>query len=181
MKWSIHQLHQFHHKEMVIDEYVDVSDLKEIDNLIRDISPVHVQGRADIGSKKFTFHLQVSGTMVLPCSRTLVDVSYPFSIETTETFFMNDYDAVSTDEDTHLVKDETVDLLPIVKELILLEIPLQIFAEEETVQDGAPQSGEGWEVIKEERWEEMAEEQAKQKIDPRLAALAKFFDKEQKE
>ena len=53
--------------------------------------------------------------------------------------------------------------------------------EEETVQDGAPQSGEGWEVIKEERWEEMAEEQAKQKIDPRLAALAKFFDKEQKE
>jgi uncharacterized protein len=177
MKWTVHQLHQFRHKEMAIDEYVDVSDLKEIDKLIRDISLVHVHGKADIGSTKFTFHLQVSGTMVLPCSRTLVDVSYPFSIETTETFFMNDYDVVSTEEDSHLVKDDTVDLLPIVKELILLEIPMQIFAEEETVQDGAPQSGEGWEVIKEEQWNAIIEERTKQKIDPRLAALAKFFDK----
>lgn len=181
MKWTIHQLHQFRHKEMAIDEYVDVSDLKEIDKLIRDISLVHVQGKADIGSTKFTFHLQVSGTMVLPCSRTLVDVSYPFSIETTETFFMNDYDVVSTEEDTHLVKDDKVDLLPIVKELILLEVPLQIFAEEGTVQDGAPQSGEGWEVIKEEQWNAMIEERAKQKVDPRLAALAKFFDKDKNE
>jgi uncharacterized protein len=181
MKWTVHQLQQFHHREMVIDEYVDVSDLKQVDTLIRDISPVHVQGKADIGSTKFTFHFSVSGTMVLPCSRTLVDVSYPFSIETTETFFMNDYDIVSTDEDTHLVKNETVDLLPIIKELILLEIPLQVFAEEGTAQDGAPQSGEGWEVIQEDRWEEMVEEQAKQKIDPRLAGLAKFFDKDKKE
>ena len=92
MKWTVHQLQQFQHREMPIDEYVDVSDLKQIDTLIRDISPVHVQGKADIGSTKFTFHLSVSGTMVLPCSRTLVDVSYPFSIETTETFFTNDYD-----------------------------------------------------------------------------------------
>ncbi|EZP77933.1 hypothetical protein H839_04324 [Parageobacillus genomosp. 1] len=181
MKWTVHQLQQFQHREMAIDEYVDVSDLKQIDALIRDISPVHVQGKADIGSTKFTFHLSVSGTMVLPCSRTLVDVSYPFSIETTETFFTNDYDIVSTDEDTHLVKNETVDLLPIIKELILLEIPLQVFAEEETAQDGAPQSGEGWEVIQEDRWEEMEAERTKQKIDPRLAGLAKFFDKDKQE
>ncbi|MCZ0755542.1 YceD family protein [Anoxybacillus sp. J5B_2022] len=170
MKWSIHQLHQLQAKGLAIEETVDVSDLKQIDKFIRDISPVHVEGRADIGATKFTFHLTIEGTMVLPCSRTLVDVSYPFTIQTTETFFLNDYD-VNPDEDTHLVQGDSIDLLPIVKELVLLEIPMQVFAEE-TVQGGAPQSGVGWEVI--------TEEQAKNKIDPRLAGLAKFFEQKDK-
>lgn len=169
MKWSVHQLHQLQTKGLAIDETVDVSDLKQIDKMIRDISPVHVEGRADIGVTKFTFHLTIEGTMVLPCSRTLVDVSYPFTIHTTETFFLNDYD-VNPDEDTHLVQGDSIDLLPIVKELVLLEIPLQVFAEGDNVQ-GAPQSGVGWEVI--------TEEQVKNKIDPRLASLAKFFDKKE--
>jgi uncharacterized protein len=172
VKWSIHQLHQLQNKGLTIHETVDVSDLKQIDKLIRDISPVHIEGRADISATKFTFHLTIEGTMVLPCSRTLVDVSYPFTIHTTETFFLNDYD-VTTDEDTHLIEGETVDLLPVVKELILLEIPLQIFSEEENVQGGEPQSGVDWEVI--------TEEQAKNKIDPRLAGLAKFFEKKERE
>lgn len=107
--------------------------------------------------------------MVLPCSRTLVDVSYPFTIQTTETFFLNDYD-VNPDEDTHLVQGDSIDLLPIVKELVLLEIPMQVIAEQ-PAEGGAPQAGVGWEVI--------TEEQLKEKIDPRLAGLAKFF--EQKE
>lgn len=169
MKWTIHQLHQLQAKGLAIEETVDVSDLKQIDKLIRDISPVHVEGRADIGATKFTFHLTIEGTMVLPCSRTLVDVSYPFTIQTTETFFLNDYD-VNPDEDTHLVQGDSIDLLPIVKELVLLEIPMQVFAEEPS-EGGAPQAGVGWEVI--------TEEQSKEKIDPRLAGLAKFF--EQKE
>ncbi|ANB60378.1 YceD family protein [Anoxybacteroides amylolyticum] len=169
MKWSIHQLHQLQAKGLAIEETVDVSDLKQIDKLIRDISPIHVEGRADISATKFTFHLTIEGTMVLPCSRTLVDVSYPFTIQTTETFFLNDYD-VDPDEDTHLVQGDSIDLLPIVKELVLLEIPMQVFAEQ-PAEGGAPQAGVGWEVI--------TEEQLKEKIDPRLAGLAKFF--EQKE
>ncbi|WP_027408240.1 YceD family protein [Anoxybacteroides tepidamans] len=171
MKWSIHQLHQLQAKGLVIDETVDLSDLKQIDRSIRDISPVRVTGRADIGATKFTFHLTIEGTMVLPCSRTLVDVSYPFTVQTTETFFLNDYD-VNNDEDTHLVQGDAIDLLPIVKELVLLEVPMQVFCEADG-QEGAPQSGAGWEVI--------TEEQAKNKIDPRLAGLAKFFDKDKKE
>jgi uncharacterized protein len=171
MKWSIHQLHQSQAKGLVIDETVDLSDLKQMDRSIRDISPVHVSGRADIGSTKFTFHLTIEGAMVLPCSRTLVDVSYPFSIQTTETFFLNDYD-VNEEEDTHLVHGDSIDLLPIVKELVLLEVPMQVFCEAEG-QGGAPQSGTGWEVI--------TEEQRKNKIDPRLAGLAKFFEQNEKE
>jgi uncharacterized protein len=172
VKWTIHQLHQLQNKGLTIDETVDVSDLKQVDKSIRDVSPVHIEGRADLSSTKFTFHLSIKGTMVLPCSRTLVDVLYPFEIHTTETFLLNDYD-YTTDEDSHVVQGEIIDLLPIVKELILLEVPMQIFSKDENVEGAAPQSGKDWEVI--------TEEQVKDKIDPRLAGLAKFFEKKNQE
>jgi len=168
VKWTIHQLHQMQHKGLIIDEKVDMSDLKQVDKTIRDISPVHIQGRADLSSTKFTFHLKISGEMVLPCSRTLVDVVYPFEIITTETFLLKDYD-YAADEDTHVVQGEVIDLTPIIKELILLEVPMQVFASEENIEGAAPQSGKDWEVV--------TEEQLKNKIDPRLAGLAKFFEK----
>jgi uncharacterized protein len=172
VKWTIHQLHQLQNKGLTIDETIDVSDLKQVDKSIRDVSPVHIEGRADLSSTKFTFHLSIKGTMVLPCSRTLVDVLYPFEIHTTETFLLNDYD-YTTDEDPHVVQGEIIDLLPIVKELILLEVPMQIFSKDENVEGAAPQSGKDWEVI--------TEEQVKDKIDPRLAGLAKFFEKKNQE
>ncbi|KJE26620.1 hypothetical protein LG52_2023 [Geobacillus kaustophilus] len=179
MKWTVQQLRRFQHKEMAIDETVDVSDLKQIDTLIRDISPVHVRGKADVGSAKFTFHLTLSGTMVLPCSRTLVDVTYPFSIQTTETFFADGSGIVKTDEDIHMVAGDTIDLNPIIRELILLEIPLQLIAEGPVV-GGAPQHGEGWDVLSEEEWEKAMQEREK-KVDPRLAGLAKFFEEKREE
>ncbi|MEC5188469.1 YceD family protein [Geobacillus thermodenitrificans] len=180
MKWTVQQLRRFQHKEMTIDETIDVSDLKQIDTLIRDISLVRVQGKADIGSTKFTFHLTLSGTMVLPCSRTLVDVEYPFSIETTEVFLADGGDFVETDDDIHVVTGETIDLNQIIRELILLEIPLQLIANDPDA-DGAPQHGEGWDVLSEEQWEKAMEEQAENKVDPRLARLAKFFEEKNKE
>lgn len=180
MKWTVQQLRRFQHKEMAIDETVDVSDLKQIDTLIREISPVRVQGKADVGSTKFTFHLTLSGTMVLPCSRTLVDVAYPFSIKTTETFFADGGDFVETDEDTHIVTGETIDLNPVIRELILLEIPLQLIADDPAA-GGAPQHGEGWDVLSEEQWEKALEERTVNKVDPRLAGLAKFFEEKNEE
>ncbi len=45
-------------------EMVDVSELKEVEKDIREINPVHVTGRVDFGSGKFTFHLHITGSMV---------------------------------------------------------------------------------------------------------------------
>ncbi|MCH1623895.1 YceD family protein [Ferdinandcohnia quinoae] len=172
MKWSINQLNQLVHRGLTIDEIVDVSDLKELDKTIRDIKPVHVSGRGDLSSTKATFHLTISGTMILPCSRTLVDVNYPFEIQTTETFLLrqtSDFD-LESDEDVHQVRGEMIDLFPAIKENILLEIPIQIFCDHSNSEDAAPQSGKDWEVI--------SEDDKKNKIDPRLAGLAKFFEDE---
>ncbi|WP_226665856.1 YceD family protein [Metabacillus litoralis] len=170
MKWTISQLHQLQSKGLKIDEEVNVSDLVTSHKDIRDISPVNVIGRADLSSTKATFHLTITGSMVLPCSRTLVDVQYPFSIDTTETFLLKpaDYD---TEEDFHLVDGDVLDLTPIIKEIIILEIPIQVFCDDDKVEGAAPQSGKDWEVI--------SEEAQNNKVDPRLAGLAKFFENDE--
>lgn len=171
MKWSINQLNQLVHKGTItIDEVVDVSDIKELDKTIREISPVHVTGRGDLSSTKITFHLTISGNMILPCSRTLVDVKFPFEIDTTETFLLRQTSDFETEEDVHQVQGEIVDLIPIIKENILLEIPIQIFCDDSNSENAAPLSGKDWELI--------TEDDKKNKIDPRLAGLAKFFDNE---
>lgn len=78
-----------------------------------------------------TFDLHVEGTLVLPCARTLVDVHYPVDLKSTETFLLepSDYEGAE-DEEVHVAENEVIDLIPVMKELILLDIPMQVFSEE---------------------------------------------------
>ncbi|WP_342430495.1 YceD family protein [Neobacillus sp. FSL H8-0543] len=167
MKWTLSQLQKYRNKDFQIDEIIRVDEIKEIDQTIREVSPMHITGRGDIDSTKVTFHFKIEGHLVLPCSRTLVDVKLPINVETTETFLLQGSEYV-TEEEVYQVKGDIVDLMPVIREILLLEVPLQVFCEDVNHEDAAPQSGKDWEVIHEEG-------QSK-KIDPRLAGLAKFFD-----
>ncbi|RFU63385.1 YceD family protein [Peribacillus glennii] len=166
MQWTISQLQKLREKDLQIEETVDVADIKERDKQIREVSPIKVTGRADISSAKVTFHLHLSGHLILPCSRTLVDVKYPIDIDTTETFLLKAENYDLEDDDVTVVKGDVVDLIPVIKENLLLEIPMQVFCEDS--EDGAPMSGTDWAVV--------TEEESKQRVDPRLAGLSKFFD-----
>lgn len=167
MKWTLSQLQKYRNKDFPIDEIIRVDEVKQFDPTIRDVSPIHVTGRADIGSTKVTFHLNINGHFILPCSRTLVDILYPVNVETTETFLLqvSDYDV---EEEAYQVNGDVIDLMPVIREILLLEVPMQVFCEDFNSDEAAPQSGKDWQVINEE-------DQSK-KIDPRLAGLAKFFD-----
>ncbi|UCZ51841.1 YceD family protein [Bacillus shivajii] len=167
MKWSVQQLVAFKEKGLHVEESVDVSQVKEIDREIRDITPVQVKGDAIFSSHSVMFNLEISGKMVLPCARTLNDVEYPFTINASETFKLDQWATFEEDEEVHELEDNTVDLLPYVKERILLEKPMQVFSDKE--EGPAPQSGKGWEL--------KTKEEEKEKIDPRLKELEKFFDK----
>lgn len=153
-------------KDFLIDEIVNVDEIKKIDPNIRTASPMHITGRADIDSAKVTFHLTIKGHLVLPCSRTLVDVNLPIDVQTVETFLLKDFN-VETDEEVYQLKGDVIDLMPIIHEILILEIPMQVFCED-SKGEGAPQSGKGWEVIQ--------EQEQKEQIDPRLAGLAQFFN-----
>jgi DUF177 domain-containing protein len=169
LKWSLSQLQKYRNKDFSIDETIRVDEITQADPTIRDVLPIHVTGRADIGSAKVIFHLQIKGALILPCSRTLVDVNYPINVETTETFLLHAADH-AVEEEAIQVKGDVIDLMPVIREILLLEVPMQVFCDDDDgSEEAAPQSGNDWEVIHEG-------DQVK-KIDPRLAGLAKFFDK----
>lgn len=173
MKWTVVQLRKFRDDGMEINQTVKVTeDLMKRDPEIRGVSPIHVVGNAEIGSQNATFHLHLTGKLILPCSRTLVDVEYPIDIRSTETFILNPLENnLSESEEIHEAVGGIVDLLPVVEELLLLEIPLQVFSEE-ALNDKMFQAGQDWKVLTEEQYRF---EQQKEKIDPRLAGLANLL------
>ncbi|WP_042356356.1 YceD family protein [Bacillus rubiinfantis] len=172
MKWSISQLQKYRNKDFTFDEVIQVDDLQQDDSTIRKVSPMRISGRGDIDATKITFHFKIEGYLILPCSRTLVDVKFPINVETTETFLLQDA-IMQLEEDVHHVRGEMIDLKPIIREILLLEVPMQVFCEDDQSEDAAPQSGKDWEVI--------SEEAVPQKVDPRLAGLAKFFEDNQQD
>ncbi|WP_445661402.1 YceD family protein [Bacillus sp. FSL K6-3431] len=175
MKWTVTELQKFRDSKLKMDEIIDVAkELKQTDPEIRDMSPVHVTGRVDIDSQKAIFHIHLSGTMVLPCSRTLVDVDYPIDVNAMETFLLNPLDKNLDETNQYYVAEAgMIDLQPVIEELLLLEIPMQIFAEDVENDHSLPQ-GKGWELMTEEQLENEREN----KIDPRLAGLADLFKSE---
>ncbi|CAM3959198.1 YceD family protein [Alkalicoccus chagannorensis] len=170
MKWSIQQLLGFRGEELSLDESVDVSEVRNADREIREISSVHVKGSGSVTRELATFTLHISGTMTLPCARTLNDVEYPFSIDAVEAFQLSEWATFDEDEDVHELTSNTVDLMPYVRERILLEKPLRVFSDKP--EGPAPESGSGWELQAEQH------DQPEEKVDPRMAKLKQLFNDE---
>lgn len=171
MKWSLQQLSVAKRKPFTFEETIDLSSLKELNSEIRSVSPIKVKGEVVYSGSLLTFELDISGELVLPCSRSLADVKFPIELHESVLFHpTGEYVTASVDQDDiHFFEGETIDLIPAIEELVLLEIPIQVFAEED-VEGPAPKSGKDWELFK--------HDEEKKRIDPRLADLAKFFEKE---
>ena len=124
-------------KEILIDEdvYFDKEALKDTE--IIDLQGVKVQGKIYKNSMdEIYLYLKVIGTMILPCSRTLKPTEYKFETEIDE----------NIEENIENIKkmQKSIDILPIIWENILMEIPIRIInpeAEEIEIK------GEGWELI----------------------------------
>ncbi|WLD95047.1 DUF177 domain-containing protein [Alkalihalobacillus sp. AL-G] len=170
MKWSIQQLRSFQHKGLKIDETIKMEMIRDFDPEILELSPVHVKGNAEINQNRAVFHLTLTGEMTLPCAKTLVEVPYPFTIQSTEIFLFDPEHSVdANEEDIHVLEGNTVDLIPYIRENILLEKPLKIISPEPTNDPPAPPTGKGWDVVE--------ESEQREKVDPRMAELAKLLNK----
>lgn len=173
LKWSVIQLQKLRDKGLEMNETVVLEEeLKKLDSQIRGATPVKVTGKADMSSSRVTFHLTLEGALTLPCSRTLKDVHYPYHIESKETFLLNSngYDSEDDSGEVHQLEGDVLNLTPVIVELIVLEIPMQVYSEEALNEDEFHPSGQGWEVIDETK--------EKEKIDPRLAELSKLLQTE---
>jgi len=175
MKWVIHQLSKYREKGLTLDEYVNLDNVKERNQDVREISPVHVKGHCTFGAAQMTCHFHLSGTLILPCAGTWEDVEYPFEIESEEVFNWSETAIANAQayDNFHVVEGDVINVDPVLEELVLLEIPLQVYKE------GADQfrheGGAGWSYTTDEELED-TKDNDEPKLDPRLADLAKYFD-----
>ena len=89
--------------------------------------------------------------MVLPCAITLEDVNYPFCININEILSEWDLD----DEKYIKIINNSIDIMPIIWENIVMEIPLKVVSKSSKIK----MEGDGWRFISdEERNKAMAEE-----------------------
>ncbi len=165
MKWSRTQLLRAKNCTIDINESIDFDPAVFAKmHQIRGLQDVTVSGNIhyDTASERVFADLDIEGVMIVPCSITLADVEYDFHTKSLEVFSF----AKVEDEDIHEVKGDVVELLPVVFQLILMEVPLKVVSEDLKEYP----KGNGWEVVKEEDYVKAE----KKDIDPRLAKLKEF-------
>jgi len=94
-------------------------------------------------------NVDVEGVMVLPCALTLKPVDYPFAI----TISGEIDELMENFEENQRNFQNTIDILPIIWENILMEIPMRVVSEEAKNQD-INMSGDGWKFVTEEEDEQ---------------------------
>lgn len=166
MKWSRSDLQREPNGCITFDDTITFGpDAFERIDRLRGLRDVAVSGQLlyEPEEDRVDAHLDIEGVMIVPCSITMEDVEVPFSTSSDEvfTFVKNNQNS-----DVHECKGDVVELLPVIFQLILMEIPLKV------VKPGLKDypKGNGWEVVKEEEYRKAKADT----IDPRLAKLKEF-------
>ena len=89
-------------------------------------------------------NLYVEGVMVLPCAITLKPVNYPFNIEISGEI----EELMENFEEKDRNFKNSIDILPIIWENILMEIPMRVVSEE--ADSNIKKEGNGWKFVTEE-------------------------------
>lgn len=181
MKFTVNQIEKHSLlKPFAFDQEVDVSELEAMNNDIREIKPARIRGKCTVEGNEFVFTLNITGVMILPCARTLVDVPYSFDVDTVEIFSTAEY---LTDEEIeneiYPVEGDVIDLTPCILENIALAIPYRVFSKDKAAQDHSLLKGEGWELTLEEELDEY--EKKEKTIDPRLKKLETLLNNDKRE
>ena len=114
-------------------EKLDETELKDLKN-------VEVKGSIKRNlTDAFDITLNIQGIMVLPCALTLKPVDYPFTINVE-----GNLEELLQEIDNHNTLGNIVDILPIIWENILMEIPMRVISDDANIDEA---HGEGWQVI----------------------------------
>ena len=102
---------------------------------ILDMEKVNVKGNLTY-NEEYILKVNIKGEMTLPCSLTLEPVNYPFDIDIDE----NIDEFIENSKKTQ----KTIDILPIIWENILMEIPMKVISPNAK---NMKTKGDGWELI----------------------------------
>ena len=130
--------------ELIFNEVISLDEEMYKDTDIRSLSPLDVSINIHrVTDSDYSMDLNIKGTMILPCSVTLKDVNYPFEVKTELKVSNND----ENDEEYVKIMQNNIDIIPIIWQNIVLEIPLRVVSED--ISD-SPVEGDGWKLIRED-------------------------------
>ncbi|MDD3340968.1 MAG: DUF177 domain-containing protein [Bacilli bacterium] len=136
-------------KKLVFDEYLTIEESLYKEVGVLKMNPVHVEGSIyKDAMDEIVLKLHVESVMVLPCAVTLEEVNVPFEIEK-EDLLLNLFEEI--DENIKNVEN-TLDILPIIWENILVEIPMRVVSENAA---SVHLEGDGWKLLTDEEEKEI--------------------------
>ena len=126
-------------KEVSVDEIYSFTELEGTG--VTSIDNVSIKGYIKLNALSEPYlNLDVEGVMVIPCAITLKPVEYPFSIK-----IEGDLEEIADDNpEKYINSKNSLDILPIIWENILMEIPMRVVSEGA---DDVALEGDGWKFI----------------------------------
>ncbi|AKG73695.1 YceD family protein [Salinicoccus halodurans] len=172
MRWSLTQLKKFSNESIAVNEKIQFKEITDRKDVVS-INETSVEGEMHVGSRRIGIDLTIDTVVNMLDSRTSENIEVPLHIESYEEFDEDAEETDELDENVHPVT-HTLDLEPVVRELIVVNLPLVV-----TESDEVPAGGSTWSVMTEEELEDEEE----QKVDPRLSKLQSLLesDNENKE
>lgn len=149
-------------KKIVINDTITFGKDYLSNTEIRSLSDIKVNGYLEyVSDETILLNIEAKGEMILPCSVTLDDVILPFDISIGEIINLDDKE----NEEYLKIIDNTIDIMPIIWQNIVVEIPMKIVSPNLS---NAKLEGDGWKLLTED--EKMKE------LDPRLQKLRDLLD-----
>ena len=134
MKLDLRKLYAF--KKLEIDTDLDLSKVDYRKLNIRKINRMHVKGLVKVNYEdNIELDLDIDGEVVMPCAITLEDVLVQINTHIEEEILENT-----------LKDDFYLDLLDILWENVILEVPIRVTKEGAKLES---QKGNGWEIVSE--------------------------------
>ena len=143
--------------EIEVNDEIDIPK-EYLNDDIKEVSKVKVTGKITDNDYIMSVKLNIKCNLTLVCSVSLKDVNYPIDINIDE--------EISDDgeENFNKILNNSIDLLPIIWQNILMEIPIRIVSpdiKDENIY------GDGWKYI--------SNDEESKEIDPRLSKLKDYL------
>ena len=168
MKWTLSQLRKFSDEVIEFDGELELDDLTDRRDIVS-VDSTKVNGEIFVRSDQFHVQMHIDSVITMLDSRTSEDIQVPVSVESMEIFDETVEETDDLDENVHPVI-HTLDLEPVVRELIIVNLP-NAYTESEALAAG----GKDWMVIEEDDYLREDEE----KVDPRLEKLKALLDSDE--
>lgn len=125
-------------KRIIVDEVYSFSEEELKGTDVTKLDNVHINGEITLNALGDVYlSLEVDGVMIIPCAVTLKPVEYPFNI-----IIEGDLAEISEENEEKFIN--SIDILPIIWENILMEIPMRVVSEGADISN---LKGDGWRVI----------------------------------